>query len=82
MSKLSFKAFCIEYYATHIGETSEKVYVLFKNTGLLEMLDTDYDDLHGMGMECLMQFCDEYLGGKKYVYGPNRSVYMVHISAR
>ena len=25
------------------------------------MLKTDYDDLHGMGMEALMQFFDEYL---------------------
>ena len=28
---------------------------------LLELLKTDYDDLHGMGMEALMQFFDEYL---------------------
>jgi len=25
------------------------------------MLKTDYEDLHGMGMEALMQFFDEYL---------------------
>ena len=25
------------------------------------MLETDYEDLHGMGMEALMQFFDEYL---------------------
>lgn len=25
------------------------------------MLNTDYEDLHGMGMEALMPFFDEYL---------------------
>lgn len=62
MSKLSFKTFCIEYYAEHINQSSEKVYELFKKTGLLDLLDSDYGDLHGMGMEYLVQFFDEYLG--------------------
>lgn len=64
MSRTSFKTFCIEYYAEHIGEPSEKVYELFKREKILEMLDEDYEDLHGMGMEYLMKFFDEYLGGK------------------
>ena len=34
---------------------------MFARSGLLDMLKTDYDDLHGMGMEALMQFFDEYL---------------------
>lgn len=65
MSKLSFKAFCIEYYSKHIGKPSNEVYILFEKEGLLELLDSDYEDLHGMGMEYLMQFFDEYIGGKK-----------------
>ena len=64
MSKLSFKTFCIEHYAAHINVSSEKVYELFKNEKLLDLLDSDYEDLHGMGMEYLMNFFDEYLGGK------------------
>ena len=63
MSKLSFKSFCIEYYAEHIGKPSNEVYTLFKNEKLLDLLDTDYDDLHGMGMEYLMCFFDDYLEG-------------------
>ncbi len=63
MSKLSFKTFCIEYYAAHIGKSSETVYELFKKEKLLDLLDSDYEDLHGMGMEYLMIFFDEYLGG-------------------
>ena len=60
MSRTSFKTFCIEYYAEHIGESSNKVYELFKREKILDMLDKDYEDLHGMGMEYLMK----YLGGK------------------
>ena len=63
MSKLSFKAFCIENYAMHCGQPSNKVYMLFAREGLLTMLDRDYEDLHGMSVEYLMQFFDEYLKG-------------------
>ncbi len=65
MSKISFLSFCIEYYAEHIHESSEKVYELFKREGLLKLLDEDYGDLHGMSMEYMMQFFDEYLGAEK-----------------
>lgn len=61
MSKLSFKAFCIEYYAEYTGRPSNEVYKEFDRNGLLALLDSDYEDLHGMGMEYLMQFFDEYL---------------------
>ncbi len=62
MSRLSFKAFCIEYYAEHINKTGKEVYEIFKKEKLLQLLDSDYQDLHGMGLEYLMQFFDEYLG--------------------
>ncbi|MCM1440675.1 MAG: DUF3791 domain-containing protein [Roseburia sp.] len=65
MSKVSFISFCVEYYAEHIGKTSNEVYALFKKEGVLNMLEEDYGDLHGMSMEYLMQFIDEYLGGKR-----------------
>ena len=63
MSRLSFKAFCIEYYSQHIDKPSNEVYLLFAEQGLLALLDEDYDDLHGMGMEYMMSFIDEYLKG-------------------
>ena len=63
MSRLSFKAFCIEYYAKHIGRPSNEVYALFNREGLISLLDSDYEDLHGMGMEAVMQFIDDYLKG-------------------
>ena len=61
MSELSFQTFCIEFYSKHIQKPSPEVYALFTQSGLLDMLKTDYDGLHGMGMEALMQFFDEYL---------------------
>lgn len=61
MSELSFKTFCIEFYSKHIQKPGPEVYELFRPSGLLDMLETDYEDLHGMGMEALMQFFDEYL---------------------
>ena len=61
MSVLSFQIFCIEFYSRHIQKPSPEVFTMFKDSGLLEMLKTDYEDLHGMGMEALMQFFDEYL---------------------
>ena len=63
MSRLSFKAFCIEYYSQHINKPSNEVYLLFKREGLLFLLDEEYEDLHGMGMEYLMAFIDDYLKG-------------------
>lgn len=44
---------------------SNEVYQLFKIEGILNLLEEEYDDLHGMSMEYLMQFFDEYLSGVK-----------------
>ena len=62
MSKISFISFCVEYYAKHINKSSNEVYELFKQEKVLDMLENDYDDLHGMGMEYIIQLIDEYLG--------------------
>lgn len=63
MSEISFISFCIEYYAEHIGKSSADVYKIFKDEKLLDLLESDYEDLHGMGMEYLMQMFDNYLEG-------------------
>ena len=64
MSQTSFISFCVEFYAAHVGKTGAEIYDLFKKEGILDWLETDYDDLHGMGIEYLMQTFDEYLGCK------------------
>lgn len=61
MSQLSFITFCIEFYSQHRQMPSDEVYALFKRRGLLDVLRRDYEDLHGLGMEALMQMFDEYL---------------------
>ena len=62
MSKLSFNTFCIEYYSHHINKPSNEVYSIFKISGLLDLIN---EDLHGMSMEYLMCFFDDYFGGGK-----------------
>lgn len=62
MSKTSFTAFCVEFYANHVGKMGPEVYAEFEKSGLLRELGEDYEDLHGMGMEALMQLFDERLG--------------------
>ena len=62
MSRISFISFCVEYYAKHINKSSNEVYELFKQEKVLDLLENDYDDLHGIGMEYIIQLIDEYLG--------------------
>lgn len=64
MSQISFISFCVENYADYIGKPGNEVYSSFKNSGLLDVLRTDYDDLHGMGMEYMVDFCDKYMRGE------------------
>ena len=61
MSKISFKTFCIEMYAKDKNMPGPDVYKLFKNEGVLDMLDEDYDVLHGFGFEYIIGDIDEYL---------------------
>lgn len=61
MSRLSFITFCIENYADFVKKPSNEIYNLFKQEGLLDLLRSDYEDLHGMSMEYMIQFCDSYL---------------------
>ena len=48
-------------YAKHNGKDGTDVYALFRTSGLLNLFETDYDNLHSMSMEYLMQYFDEYL---------------------
>jgi len=61
MSRLSFKAFCIEKYADQKQIPSNEVYTLFDKSGVLQMLDEDYGILHGHGFEYVIQDIDKIL---------------------
>ena len=62
-SVVAFQVFCIETYSTHVAKPSNVIYTIFKETGLLDLLKTDYADLHGLGAEALSHFFDEYIKG-------------------
>ena len=61
MSRLSFTVHCIEMYADHTNHDGNEIYSIFKDNGILDLLDTDYEDLHGMSFEYLMEYFDNYL---------------------
>jgi len=62
MSELSFKVYCIENYAEYKNKSSSEVFEQFLKSKLLDHIKTDYEDLHGMGKEYLMNYFDRWLG--------------------
>jgi len=59
MSRLSFKTFCIELYADYKSMPSNEAFSLFKQNGILKMLDDDYDVLHGHGFDYILNDIDQ-----------------------
>ena len=64
MSELSFKTYCIDNYAEYKNLSSSAVFEKFSDSLLLQHLETDYEDLHGMGKEFLMDYFDKWFGDK------------------
>ena len=65
LSKLSFKAFCIEKYADYKSMPSNEVFKLFEEKGVIDMLNRDYDLLHGFGFEYIVRDIDRYINGEQ-----------------
>jgi len=63
MSRLSFKAFCIEKYADYKDIPSNEVFKIFEKNQVLDMLDRDYDILHGFGFEYIVNDIDQFIDG-------------------
>jgi len=61
LSRLSFKAFCIEKYADYKSIPSNEVYTLFEENGVLDMLNRDYEILHGFGFEYLVRDIEKFI---------------------
>ena len=61
MSRLSFKAFCIELYADRSFIPSNEVYSLFEQNGILRILDEDYDILHGHGFDYVLHDIEQIM---------------------
>ena len=64
MSILSFKAYCIEKYADYKSMPSNEVYKLFKEKGVIDMLNRDYEVLHGFGFEYIVRDIDKFIFGE------------------
>ena len=64
MSRLSFKAFCIEKYADYRSIPSNEVFKLFEENDVLTMLDRDYDILHGFGFEYIANDIDQFMDSR------------------
>lgn len=61
MSRLSFKTFCIELYADYKSMPSDEAFALFDNNNILQMLDEDYDILHGHGFDYVIHDIDQII---------------------
>ena len=62
MSRLSFKTNCIELYADKYLIPSNEVFKLFEKNGILQMLDDDYDILHGHGFDYIINDIKKIIG--------------------
>ena len=62
MSRLSFKTFCIELYAEAKNKPSTEIFQLFEKEKVLQMLDLDYDLLHGFDFNYMISEIDRFLG--------------------
>jgi len=65
MSRLSFKTFCIELYAERKSILSSEAYSLFEKNGIIEMLDEDYDILHGHGFDYVLHDIEQIMENKQ-----------------
>ncbi len=61
MGLITFLVMCIEFYAEHIHSDSSSVYSLFVRENIFDLLVNDYEDLHGMSTEYIMQLLDQYI---------------------
>ena len=64
MSKRSFKTYCIELYADYKSIPSNEVYAIFEKEGVLDMLDEDYGQIHGLGFQFVVGEIDHFLNGE------------------
>jgi len=62
MSRLSFKTFCIELYAERKSISGCEAFALFEKKGILDMLDKDYDILHGHGFDYILHDIEQIIG--------------------
>lgn len=58
-----FVIMCVEQYASSINENSSATYKKMLNKGVIEELNNDYEDLHGMSFTYLNEYIDSLING-------------------
>ena len=60
-----FSILLIEQYASYSGLSGKEVYAQLSKKGILEEIERDYEDLHGMSTAYLNDYLDKLLGKEK-----------------
>jgi len=58
-----FIVMCVEHYASYSNKTSEEAYKELSKKGIIQELDSDYEDLHGMSTMYLNEYISTLVGG-------------------
>ncbi|MCQ2796126.1 MAG: DUF3791 domain-containing protein [Bacilli bacterium] len=53
-----FIIMCVELYASYKNKNASEIYRLFKKNGLINLLNSDYEDMHGMSVNSLNEYFD------------------------
>ena len=61
MSRLSFKTYCIELFAERKSIPGNEAYKLLEKNSILEMLDEDYEILHGHGFDYILHDIEQII---------------------
>ena len=57
--------FTIEVYSNHINKPTNEIFKMLEQKGLIDLLYSDYEDLHGMSPEYINDFIDGCFKGEK-----------------
>ena len=56
-----FIVLCVEQYASNVGQSSSDIYAKLKEAGIINELEDDYEDMHGMSTYSLNEYIDKRL---------------------
>lgn len=54
-----FVILCVEQYASKVNKSSRETYTLLNSLGIINELESDYQDMHGMSTEMINEYIDE-----------------------
>lgn len=59
-----FIVMCVEQYASFVNKSSKTIYDQLNETGIIDELKEDYEDMHGMSTYSLNEYIDKRLKGR------------------